>query len=79
MAARNDIIEDLRRRTDDIHTQRLMADITYWRTRAEGLRIKAEFTEEPIARTTLLATATDYEKLAVTIEERLGQTVKGDQ
>jgi hypothetical protein len=75
MVAWNDFVDDLRQRTNDIRTQRLIADIRYWRERAEEIRTEAGFTVEPMARATLLDNANGYELLAVRIEERLARTV----
>jgi hypothetical protein len=76
MVAWNDFVDDLRQRTNDIRTQRLLADIRYWRERAEEIRTEAGFTVEPMARATLLDAAKGYELLAVRIEERLAMTVR---
>jgi hypothetical protein len=76
MVAWNDFVDDLRQRTNDIRTQRLLADIRYWRERAEEIRTEAGFKVEPMARATLLKAADGYELLAVRIEERLAMTVK---
>jgi hypothetical protein len=78
LAADDIRIEDMRRRSEEIRVQRLIDDVRYWRERAEVIRTEAEFTEESIARATLLETAKGYETLASRIEERLSQTMKAE-
>jgi hypothetical protein len=62
-----------RERAHEIRTQRLIADVKYWRDRADEVRTEAEFTLQAITRTVLLETAQGYDALASRIEQRLGE------
>jgi hypothetical protein len=45
-------------------------DPEHWRARAQEMRALAEKTDDPLARTSMLAVAAEYEKLAHRAEQR---------
>jgi hypothetical protein len=57
----------------------LFSDPEHWRQRAEAIRTLASEMEDALARETMLQVVRDYERLAVSAEERLARVRQAER